>query len=179
VIPEARLEGSEPASFWRAMLAIATAFFQASEPRSARGKRPRRMKENCAFWVMTAHRSVGIAAGGGAVQHHLGDGELALDRLAAGFEINRIGEAFLLAVGRVDAGISEDEIGQRVAGWGTTATTIGVSGFGVTSAVTLAHIFWRSRFGSVITDGAGRLGPGAWTVAERPSRSRRPLAGSE
>jgi hypothetical protein len=56
---QSTLEGRLPASFWRAMLAMATAFFQDSEPRSARGKRPRRMKENCAFWVMTEHRSVG------------------------------------------------------------------------------------------------------------------------
>ena len=97
------------------MLAIATAFFQASE--LAVGAREAAAADEGELRLLGDDGAqVGrIAARGGAVQHHFGDRELALDRLAARLEINRVGEAFLLAVGGVDGRISEDELGEAAA----------------------------------------------------------------
>ena len=47
-------------------------------------------------------------ARGGAVHHHFGDRELALERLAARFEIDRVGEAFLLGVAGSGGGLGPD-----------------------------------------------------------------------
>ena len=58
-----------------------------------------------------------IAAGGGAVEHHLGDRELAFERLAARLEIDRAGEAMLLGAARCRGGVGlvDEQIGARAA----------------------------------------------------------------
>ena len=53
-----------------------------------------------------------ITAGAGAVQHHLGDGELALKRLTARLEIDGAGEAALLDIGRRCGSLIDDQIGE-------------------------------------------------------------------
>ena len=97
-----------------AIFATATARRQASEPRSAGGwaaadeRELRRLHDDAA-------QGRGILARGGAVHHHLGDRELALERLAPRLEIDRVGKTILLGAIGVGRGLLGDQRIERPA----------------------------------------------------------------
>ena len=104
-----------------AIRATATARRQASEARSACGMLAAADEGELRRLDDDAAQVAGIAARGGAVDHHFGDRELALERLAARLEIDGVGEAILLGalgLGRRMIGDQLVERARRRAGGG-------------------------------------------------------------
>ena len=87
----------------------------ARRPTGGGGIRPPRTKENWPRWRDDAADGRGETARAGAVDDHFGDGELAGERLALRFPIDRAGEAFDARCRGLEPRMVGDQLGERAA----------------------------------------------------------------
>ena len=151
---------------WTAIWAMATARFQASEA-AGDGREAAAADEGELAALLDHSAGRGReAAGAGAVEDHLGDAELAVQRLALRLEIDGAGEAFVLGVGGLGAGMLGDQLGE--ARGGPASRPRGRPGAGSTAATGGAE----AAGGGAPMPGCAEISAGEGSPGQLPGQGR-------